>query len=175
MNYSNFNLHLNTDVRSFEFNDNTINVLQYLPIEDKNSIIQLALQNSEENGVYNLLKVQMYFRLYLIYLYADIEFINDEKDDPVKLYDELNSNSIIDMVINAMDQTEYAYLLEVLQETMNQKLEYRNTIASVINNFVENLVPNAEGAAEILKNFNPENFEHVMKFVEAANGGRPIN
>ena len=176
MNYTDLNIHLNQDVKSFEVYPNTIiNVLQYLPIENKNIIIQMTLQNSEENGIYNLLKVDMYFRLYITYLYTDIEFINNEKDEPAKLYDELNSMGIIDAIIAAMSPNEYSYLREVLDETMNQKLEYRNTIASVINNFVENLPVNASAAKDIIEKFNPEDFQHVLNFAKAANGGRDIN
>ena len=176
MNYTDLNIHLNKDVKSFEVYPNTIiNVLQYLPIEDKNDIIQMTLQNSEENGIYNLLKVDMYFSLYITYLYTDIQFTNNEKDDPIKLYDELNSMGIIDAIINAMNPDEYSHLREILDETINQKLEYRNTIASVVNNFIENLAPNAERAADIINTFNPETFQRVIEFATAANGNRPIN
>lgn len=176
MNYINLNIHLNEDVKSFEVYPNTIiNVLQYLPIEDKNDIIQMTLQNSEENGIYNLLKVDMYFRLYITYLYTDIEFSNNEKNDPIKLYDELNSMGIIDAVIMAMNTNEYSYLKEILDKTISQKLKYRNTVASVLNNVIENLAPNAEKAADIINNFNPEMFQQVINFATAANGNRPIN
>jgi uncharacterized protein YjgD (DUF1641 family) len=117
----------------------------------------------------------MYFRLYITYLYSDIVFTDEEKNDPVKLYDELNSVGIIDAIIAAMNPDEYSYLRDVLDETMNQKLEYRNTIAGVINSFIDNLAPNAENAANIINNFNPEMFQKVMAFATAANGDRPIS
>jgi hypothetical protein len=45
----------------------------------------------------------------------------------------------------------------------------------VLSNFIENLAPNAEKAAQIIDKFNPEAFQQVIKFAEAANGNRPIN
>ena len=42
MNFNELNLQLNKDVNSFEFNGNTINVLKYLPIEEKNDSIELS-------------------------------------------------------------------------------------------------------------------------------------
>ena len=45
--------------------DVQIKVLQYLPIEQKNEIIQLTMQNSEENGLFNQLLLDMYFHLYI--------------------------------------------------------------------------------------------------------------
>ena len=176
MNYSDFNLKINTDTKIISvLPGQDINILQYLPIEDKNDIIQIALQNGEENGIYNLLKLRMYFNLYLVYMYTDINFSNEEKDDPAKLYDELCSNGILDAVLNAIPDYEREYLNEILEETMMNKLEYRNTIASVLNNFVENLPINAKNAQEIIEKFNPEDFQRVINFATAANGNRPLN
>jgi hypothetical protein len=176
MKYSDLNLHLNKDVKTISIQPGVdINILKYLPIEDKNDIIQIALQNSEENGVYNLAKLMMYFRLYIIYLYADIEFTEEQKYDPAKLYDELTSNGIMDAILSNLEESEYLCLQDTLHKTMKLKLEYRNTIASVLNNFVENLPINATNAKDIIEKFNPADFQRVIDFATAANGGRPIN
>ena len=37
----------------------------------------MAIQNAEENGVLNDLLLDMYFRLYTVYMYTDIEFTAD--------------------------------------------------------------------------------------------------
>ena len=64
-----------------------IKVLKYLPIQDKIDLVQIALQKAEENGVYNEMKLDMYFNLYLIYMYTDLEFTEEEKADEFALYD----------------------------------------------------------------------------------------
>lgn len=154
--------------------DVQIKVLQYLPIEKKNDIIQLALQNSEENGVYNLLLLDMYFHLYICYLYTDIDFSDEEKIEPFALYDILMSEGVITQIIAAMNPDEYNMLHQIMMDTLEAKTKYRNTLASVINSFIEMLPANAEKAAEIVKNFNPEQYQQVIQFAQAANGGRPI-
>lgn len=155
--------------------DVEVKVLQYLPIEQKNDIIQLAIQNSEENGVYNNLLLDMYFHLYICYLYTDIDFTDEEKENPAQTFDILMSMGVIDQVIAAMDPTEYKALLQIFTTTVENKMKYKNTIASVINSFIEQLPINAEQAGEIIKNFNPEQFQQVLQFAQAANGNRPIN
>lgn len=176
MNYSDLHLTIYNNTTNISIMpDKNINVLMYLPIADKNDIIQIALQNSEENGIYNLLKLHMYFELYITYLYTDIEFTTDEKDDPAFLYDMLKSNGIIDAVIRAIPPAEYGELYKMLEDTMKLKIKYRNTIASVLNSFVENLPINAKNAQEIIEKFNPEDFQRVLEFAKAANGGREIN
>lgn len=171
MNCSNLNIYNN----SVLIDNIDIKVLQYLPIEDKNSIIQMALQNSEENTIYNEYKLQMYFELYITYMYSDIEFTEEEKEDEVHLYDVLKSNGIIEKIIEAIPRVEYIDLCNKLAVTKENKMKYRNSIASVINSFINELPANASAAKDIIEKFNPEDFMQVLKFAEAANGNRPIN
>lgn len=173
MNYTDMNLKINTDVKTISIQPGKdINILTYLPIEDKNDLIQIVLQQSEENGLYNLIKIKMFFELYLVYLYTDIKFTDEEKEEPARLYDELKSNNIIDMILSHIDPIELGYLESLLDTTMEKTMKYTNTIGGVIRNFIGGLVPNAEKANEIIKNFNPEQFEHAMEFVKALNNGQ---
>lgn len=175
MNYSDLNLKLNTDSNSFDIlPGQTINVLHYISIEDKNSIIQLALQNANENGHYNLIKLNMFFKLYLVYMYTDIEFTAEEKLDPVKIYDELESNGIMGAILASINPDEISFLEDKINETLTQKQTYQNTIASVINSFIEDLPYNAQQAKDIIEKFNPEDFKAVIDFATAANGNRPV-
>ena len=167
-------LTLNTSVKTFNIGEEEVKVLQYLPIEQKNELIYLAIQNAMENGQVNLLKLNMFFNLYLAYSYTDIEFTDEEKEAASALYDLLQSSGVIDTIIANMDEGEYSYLVTVMNETVANKQKYSNTIAAVIRGFNEELPINAENAAEIIKNFNPEQFTQVMNFVQAANGGRPL-
>lgn len=152
-----------------------ISILRYLPIEDKNALIEMTLQNSLENGVYNLIKRDMYFELYIVYMYTDLEFADSEKNDPAMLYDVLKSNGIIDSVLNNIDTSELVYLRNILNEAMKIKQKYNGTVASVIHSFIDELPKNAEAAKNIIEKFDPEAYQEVIKFAQAANGNRPID
>lgn len=172
-------LHFKVDktTKSFQItlaDDTIVNVLQYLPVEDKHDLIYLTLQNSLENGVYNRVKMNMYFNLYLAYLYTDIEFSQEEKDDPARLYDTLESNGIMETIRKHINPNELSILNEWLFDTMEVKMKYDNTIASVIHSFINDLPKNAEDAKRIVEQFNPDMFKNVLEFAQAANGGRPI-
>ena len=173
--FSNFNLVLNQDVNTFVFNEQEVSVLKYVPIEDKNDIIQMALQNSEENGIYNLLKIDMFFELYIIYLYTNIEFSDEDKENPTAIYNKLKSNGLIDIIMNCMENSELEYLRNKMRETLDNKMKYKNTVAAVLNSFIENLPIKATEAKNIIEKFNPEDFMQVLNFARSANGGRDIN
>ena len=116
MKYSDLNLKLNKETVIVKINDKVeVEVLQYLPIEDKIDLIQIALQRSLENGIYNPLKLDMYFNLYIVYMYSNFEFTDEEKADEFKLYNELQSNDIIIHVIAGMADGEYDCLLDYLK------------------------------------------------------------
>ena len=116
----------------------------------------------------------MFFNLFIVYSYTDIEFTDEEKADPAKIYDELYSNGVIDTILDNMNESELSYLNELLEATMDIKLQYRNTTASVINSLIEGLPINANNALDIVNKFNPEDFQRVIDFAMAANGGRPL-
>ena len=111
MKYSDLKLKLNIDYNIAKVGDNEIQVLQYLPVSDKIDLIQIALQKSLENGMYNEIKLDVYFNLYLIYMYTNLEFTDEEKANEFELYDKLNCNYVITSVISAMEESEYDSLL----------------------------------------------------------------
>ena len=87
--YSELNLSIKRDTITVQTPCGEIEVLAFLPIEDKNDLIEITLQKSLEDGIYNELKMEMYFHLYIIYMYTNSEFTEEERADEVKLYNEL--------------------------------------------------------------------------------------
>ena len=51
--YANMKLKLNTGVKTFDFKDQKVEVLQYLPARDKYDLLMITLQKAEEDGIYN--------------------------------------------------------------------------------------------------------------------------
>lgn len=170
--YTNLKLKVNTEVNTFDFNGNQIEVLKYLPLEDKCALINLALQSAREESIYNPAKLEAYFHLYIVMLYTNINFTEKQKDDKVKLYDTLKSNGLIDQVLINMDEDEYSALCEYLNQQESDILNYQNTVAGVINNIIENLPIRAEEMQKIVNNFDPNKFENVLNFAKSVNNGK---
>ena len=170
--YTNLKLKVNTEVNTFDFNGNHIEVLKYLPLEDKCALINLALQSAKENAIYNPARLEAYFHLYIIILYTNINFTEKQKEDKIKLYDTLKSNGLIDQVLMNMDEDEYSALCEYLNQQESDILNYQNTIAGIIDNIIENLPIRAEEMQKIVNNFDPSKFENVLNFAKSVNNGK---
>lgn len=173
--YTNMKLKVNTEVNTFEFAGQKIDVLKYLPAKDKYDLLMITLQEATEQGdAYNDFLISMHFELNLVYMYTNISFTEKQREDEYKLYDTLKSNGFFNLFYQALNEDEYNELFASLNALRKDTIAYKLSMSSVLKNLVNNLPKNAEAAAKIVQNFNPEQYKQVVEFAKAANGGRNI-
>ena len=173
--YENLNLKINDNQKTITISEgNEIKVLQYLPIHQKNDLIQISLQSAKEGGVYNELKLEMYFNIYLVFMYTDLVFSDEQRKDIETLYDELESSGLLDEILANMNRNEYDFLIDLLEKTKANNEKKDMSAAGVLQAFIQDLPKNATNAAEILKDVDLSKYKEVAEFAQAANGNRPI-
>ena len=126
--YASLKLKTDSSVETFDFNGNTIEVLKYLPIQDKYDLITMTLERAEEEGVYNPVMMEAYFHLYLVYMYTNLTFTDKQREDELKLYDTLQSSGFITQMLEKISEVEYNMLYTYLAETAEYLTEYKNTL-----------------------------------------------
>ena len=173
--YANMKLKVNTEVKTFEFGGQKVEVLQYLPAQDKYDLLMITLQESLENNVYNEFKLNLFFELNLVYMYTNISFTEKQREDEFKLYDNLKSNGFFELFFQALNEDEYNQLFAQLNTMKEENTKSRLSIVTIANKLISDLPANAEAAAKIVDSFNPEQFKAVIDFARYANGGRDIN
>ena len=121
-------------VQTVEYNDQTIEVKQYLPVAEKSELITRVLNNSvdEDNGYYNLLKMDMHLALEIVYAYSNISFTEKQKEDPMKLYDMLNASKVLNLIIGLVPDGEFYYLNKTTHEMANNIVSYRNSAMGIM-------------------------------------------
>ncbi len=121
-------------VQTVEYNDQTIEVKQYLPIVEKSELITRVLNNSvdENTGYYNLLKLDMNLGLEIVYAYSNISFTEKQKEDPMKLYDMLNASKVLNLIIGLVPDGEFYYLNKTTHEMANNIVTYRNSAMGIM-------------------------------------------
>ena len=172
--YANMKLKVNNEIKTFDFNGNEIEVLSYLPIEDKFDLVMITLQQSLINGIYNSVKLEMYFNLNLAYMYTNLSFTEKQKEDEEKIYNILKTNGFFNKMIETIPDDEYAELLGYIEEEIEKSMRYNTSAAAVIKSIVEDLPAQAQAAANIVNDFDKTKWQEVINFATAANGGRPI-
>ena len=167
--YAKMKLKMNTETTTIMIGEQEVHVLKYLPIEDKLSLIMISLQSAVYDGVINEILLEKAFNLNLVYYYTDIVFTDKQRENEFKLYDELESNGIINQIIEYIP--EYNDLIDYLYKIKKAKMEYNISASALVDSLINNLPEQAAAAAEIVDKFDPEKYQAVIDFAKAANNG----
>lgn len=166
--FNNLKLSTNKEVKIAEFNNTKIEVLQYLPVEDKNDLIQITMQKSFMDGYFNEILLDAYFHLNIIYLYTNLNITEKQREDELKLYDKIYSSGLLEVILEQLPEDEYKYLFNMLQEQTKDFLTYKNSAAAVVQSFIQDLPANAAAAADIVNNWDASKFQSVQDMVQLA-------
>ena len=123
----------NTNVGSFEWNGQTIEVKAYLPIQEKLDLIATVINNcQDENNFINEGKMSLFMSLEMVYRYTNISFTEKQKSDPTKLYDLLAGSGFFDDMFTVMPQSEYKCIITWLSNTVKSFYDYRNSVYGIL-------------------------------------------
>lgn len=123
----------NTEVASFDWNGQTVEVKQYLPIQEKMDLIAAVLnQCQDENNFINEAKMALFMDLEVVYRYTNINFTDKQKEDPAKLYDLLAGSGLFDDIFTVLPQREYKSIVMWLGKTAEHIYDYRNSVYGIL-------------------------------------------
>ena len=157
-------LKVNQDIKTIEFNAQTIEVKQYLPVNDKleliSNIINLA---HDENNFSNPVKVQVFTAIEMVEKYTNISLTEKQKENPAKLYDLLSGNGLIDKIINAIPQAEYDVLVKGIYDTIESVYKFQNSILGILDNISQDYSNLNLDATEIQKKLADPNSIELLR------------
>ena len=161
-----FKQSIDTELKTFEFNGSEIAVVPYLSINDKYDFVMITLQKAFEKGIYNLVKLDMYFNLHLVYMYTNIQIDTADRTDEAGLYDIFMRSGLIAKVIETIPPAEIVELhnyITAMQETI---MKYRNTFGAVVGAFIEELPDQVEKIKETIESFDRDKFKDLVSLFD---------
>lgn len=158
--FKSLNLKRNDSIRIIKINDNEIEVKQYLPIEDKIDLVQIALQQAETDFGYNAMLVDVYFYLYIVYFYSNIQFTDEEKAQPLELFDILSSNGVISAVAAAIPSEEFEDIKEYIDTQFEINTKFKSSSLYLLNIFIDKI-------KEATKYLNENDYEKILNGIKA--------
>ena len=149
----------NNEIQTIEFNGQTIEVKQYLPVEEKLELITNVLELSHDsNNFSNPVKVSVYTTLEIIEKYTNVNFTEKQKENPTKLYDLLVGNGFAAAVIKAIPELEYDEILTGIKQTIKSVYKYQNSVLGILDTISQDYSNLNLDATEIQKKLaDPEN------------------
>lgn len=158
-------LKVNQDIKTIEFNEQTIEVKQYLPVNDKLELISNVINAShDDNNFANPVKISIFTTLEIMYAYTNINFTDKQKEDPTKLYDMLISSGLVASVVNAIPKAEYHEVLCGVTDSIDAVYTYRNSILGILESVVADYSNLNFDAEEIQKKLgDPDNMAFLKE------------
>ena len=131
--FSKLGLKVNQDIKTIIFNNQSIEIKQYLPVNEKLELISNVINVShDDNNFANPVKVSVFTTLEIMYAYTNINFTDKQKEDPTKLYDMLISSGLIAAVVNAIPEAEYHEVLCGVSDSIDAIYTYRNSALGIM-------------------------------------------
>ena len=133
LSFNKLGLTKNQDIVNITFNDQVIEVKQYLPVNDKLQLISNVInQSADDNNFANPIKVSVFTVLEMIDFYTNISFTEKQKEDPAKLYDLIISNNLAKTITGAIPQVELDELMSGIKDSVEAIYKYKNSVLGIM-------------------------------------------
>lgn len=157
----------NTNIINLNWNDQVIEIKEYLPVEEKSALIDRIINQSlDDNNFANPMRVRVNAALEIVFAYTNINFTDKQKEDRLALYDLLAGSGVLKTIYDALPSSEYSILDNTVWETIEEIYKYRNSVLGIIeavNQDYSNLNLDAENIQKNLA--DPENLTLLKDIV----------
>ena len=139
-------------------------VKQYLPLENKIDLIETVLDFSgSDEGFFNVIKLEAYFRIEMIKAYTNITFTEKQLEDTQKLYDMIAVNGIWEIVESNIPEEEKDYIWDAIIEMADAIVEYNRSIGGMLKSLSYDYSALDDEAVNIQKKLKTPEMEAVLK------------
>ena len=151
----------NQEAKNVEWGEYSIEVKQYLPINEKLNLISNVINAAhDENNYSNPVKVDVYTALEIMYAYTNINFTDKQKEDVTKLYDLIVSSGLYAKVLEVIPSNEHCNLLNAIKKSIDAIYAYQNSVMGILDTISTDYSNLDLDASEIQKKIgDPENME----------------
>lgn len=140
--------------------EETISVIQYLPLEKKLTLMQSIIEQAgnNEEGFYNIVKLTVFYTIEMLRAYTNISFTEKQLEDPQKLYDIIVLNTIWDTVKQSIPEDEVNYIWENTCTLAREITNYNHSALGILTTVAHDYKNVEMEATEIEQSLsNPEN------------------
>lgn len=136
--FTKLSLSKNTSIKEIEWNNQKIEIKQYLPIGEKLDLISRIINLSGDDHVfYNPCKIEIFELIEIILTYSNINVTDKQSEDILKLYDLFISSGFAQSIKNEIPEDELKYIHNSVNATINEIYRYRDSAMGVMEQIVQ--------------------------------------
>ena len=127
----------NTNLINLKWNDQVIEIKEYLPIQEKLDLIGRIVNLSlDDNNFVNPARLQIFTTLEVMYTYTNINFTDKQKEDFLNLYDLLFSSGLWVAVKQALGN-ELTLIEDTSIAVINELYKYKDSALGILQAITE--------------------------------------
>ena len=125
---------INEDTIPVQIGEEIIAVKQYLPIQEKLSLIGRVMEwaHDQDKSYSNPVKAKVYTELEFVFTYTNITFTDKQKEDLPKLYDLLSSSGVLNEILTNIPKEELDIIWKGIEDTIESFYKYQNSILGIM-------------------------------------------
>ena len=158
----------NQEIKNLNWNEQNIEVKQYLPISEMLDIVASIVNRAHdgENNFSNPIKVDVYTTLEILFNYTNINFTDKQKEDVLKLYDLVIGSGLYNEVLKLIPAEEYGRLTKAINDTITAVYAYQNSVMGVLDNISQDYGNLSLDATDIQSKLaDPQNMEFLKSVI----------
>lgn len=133
VNFLKLNLTKKDNIEILEWNNQKVEIKQYLPIKDKLELITKIIQFAMDDHVFiNPSKVEIFECLEIILAYTNINITDKQAEDTLKMYDLFVSSGLYQAIKNLIPEEEYLYIHSNVLDTIHEIYNYKHSLMGII-------------------------------------------
>lgn len=124
---------VNKDPIIIEFNNQQIEVAQYLPIEKKLNLISNIINSSlDDNTYYNPCRIEIFMLTKIIEAYTNLTITDKQKEDIFKFYDQLVASGFAEKVLDNIPTEDYSFIYRSVTKTIKNIYKQKNSALGIL-------------------------------------------
>lgn len=149
------------DAKVIEYKGKEIFIKQYLPSSEKHGFIYVCQASLDlNNKPFNPLISEILFDTKIVEYYSNIIF--DENINIFKMYDILQVEKIIDLVIENIPKEEYEEMQRLYEIGIEKIINYNASLNNILNSLTSGLnIDTSE-----IENFDPEKYKGIIEDIK---------
>ena len=138
--FTKLQLQKNNDIKEWQVNGQTIEVKQYLSMEQRIDLAKQVIQQvtNFNNDFLNEFAFHMYMDLAIVFNYTNLSFTDKQKEDLYKLYDLLVGSGFITELKKQVNCNQTDDLEVYIYDTLKNYYEYHNSVYGIMNAMNQN-------------------------------------
>ena len=163
--FTKLGLKKNTDIKTFNWNEQIIEVKQYIPIQEKLDLIQrvIELAGEGDEGFYNIVKLELYYKIETLKKYTNISFTEKQLEDVCKLYDLITINKLWDEFLKNIPEEESNYLWNNICNIAKEVTTYNSSIAGILSTIGQDYALSSLSLQDLAKTIQDPNQLGMIK------------